>query len=97
MSFPSDPKCYIDQTNSSSSDCQDCGRPICGAHTVMQNRYVDRYTTGASFMVCPSCYEIYKQKSRVRTPVMIVVSILLIILTLFIFSGRFGAFFPGFP
>jgi hypothetical protein len=97
MSFPSDSKCYIDQSNPSSNNCQDCDRPICGAHSLVQNRYVDRYTTGASFMVCPNCYEIYKKKTKVRTPLMIVFAILFIIITMFLLSSRFGGFFPGFP
>lgn len=97
MSFPSNQKCSVDKTNNSSNVCQDCGLPICGAHTLVQNRYVDRYTTNTSFLVCQNCFENYEKKRKVRTPLMIIISILLVIVTFFLFSGGFGGIFPGLP
>ena len=97
MSFSSNQKCYVDKTNASSNVCQDCGLPICGAHTLVQNRYVDRYSTDTSFLVCQNCFDNYEQKRKIRTPLMIIISILLVIVTFFVFSSSFGGFFPGLP
>ncbi|MFW9930411.1 MAG: hypothetical protein ACFFD1_13525 [Candidatus Thorarchaeota archaeon] len=85
-------KCYIDNKNTATEYCYDCKLPICGAHSKYQQRYVDRYTTDAGFIVCPICFEKYEKKMRVRTPLMIVVSAAFIIITLVLYVTYFNNF-----
>jgi predicted nucleic acid-binding Zn ribbon protein len=85
-------KCYIDNTSDSINNCADCRKPICGTHGIVQNRYVDRYSHNISVVVCSSCAEIYNKATRIRSPFMIIISIILIIVLMLSFFRNFSLF-----